>query len=164
MKQTLLLITILISSYVNAQILTSIKPNRINPADSSTHILVFKNAHFTRYQNPYLLIKSIYTEAKIMNDSTLQFTIPPFTFPLSDTSYDVKISCSDASWNPVMLNYPKLLKRKNPDLTYLIVDSSYQFHATPSSIFFKIKGRNSHFLSGENTIKIKPKTQKHQPI
>jgi hypothetical protein len=157
MKQTLLLITILISSYVNAQNLTSIKPDRINPVDSSTHILVFKNAHFTRYQNPYLLIKSIYTEAKIMNDSTLQFTIPPFTSPLSDTSYDVKISCSDASWNPVMLNYPNLLKRKNPELTYLIVDSTYQFQAIPSSILFKIKGRNSHFLSGENTIKIKPK-------
>ncbi len=157
MKQILLFITILISGFVNAQILKSIKPDRINPADSSTHILVFKNAHFTRYQNPYLLIKSIYTEAKILNDSALQFTIPPFTSPLIETSYDIKISCSDASWNPVMLNYPNLLKRKNPDLTYLIVDSTYQFQAIPSSIIFKIKGRNSHFLSGENSIKIKPK-------
>ncbi len=157
MKQILLFITLLISGFVNAQILKSIKPDRINPADSSTHVLVFKNAHFTRYQNPYLLIKNIYTEAKTINDSTLQFVIAPFSSPLSDTSFDIKISCSDASWNPVMLNYPNLLKRKNPDLTYLIVDSTYQFQTIPSSIIFKIKGRNSHFLSNENSIKIKPK-------
>ncbi|MFY8020958.1 MAG: T9SS type A sorting domain-containing protein [Bacteroidia bacterium] len=154
MKQLILISCLLLSIQLDAQVLKSCKPNLINPNDSNTLLLEFKNAYFTRYQNPYLIFNKGYSEAKILNDTSLLFVLPPFESSMSDSVFDIRLSCSDASWNPVTLNYPKLLKRINENKQYIELDSNSSFQQTPSRLTLKIKGKSSHFNSSKNSIQL----------
>ena len=154
MKQFLLIICFFLSIQVKAQVLKSCRPSQINPNDSNTLLFEFKNAHFTRYQNPYLIYSKSYCEAKILNDSCLLFVLPPFDTSTNDTLFDIKISCSDASWNPLILNYPKLLKRIDELKQYIELDSNSSFQQTPNKLLLKIKGKSSHFNQSKNNIQL----------